>query len=101
MILTREEIAFLNVYCHEGSEVPFGGPATEVLTGIGVYNGDTLNFSGRTSAISRRPVRPSAMPARLLRRCRGPVVTPSCSATQKFGGFVRAATRPRLRFAAS
>ena len=44
MILTREEIAFLNVYCHEGSEVPFGGPATEVLTGIGVYNGDTLNL---------------------------------------------------------
>jgi hypothetical protein len=44
MILTREEIAFLDVYCHEGTEFPFGGPATEVLTGIGVHNGDTLNL---------------------------------------------------------
>src|SRR5688500_83151 len=26
MILTREEIAFLDVYCHEGTEPPFGGP---------------------------------------------------------------------------
>jgi hypothetical protein len=27
MILTRDEIAFLDVYCHEGTELPFGGPA--------------------------------------------------------------------------
>jgi len=44
MILTREEIAFLDVYCHEGTELPFGGPATDVMTSIGVYNGDTLNL---------------------------------------------------------
>ena len=44
MILTREEIAFLDVYCHEGTEPPFGGPATDALTGIGVHSGDTLNL---------------------------------------------------------
>src|SRR5947209_16441601 len=44
MILTREEICFLDVYCHEGSERPFGGPATDMMTGIGVQNGDTLNI---------------------------------------------------------
>jgi hypothetical protein len=44
MILTREEIAFLDVYCHEGTELPFGGPATAVMTSIGVQNGDTLNL---------------------------------------------------------
>jgi hypothetical protein len=43
MILTREELAFLDVYCHEGTEPPFGGPATDVMTRIGVHNGDTLN----------------------------------------------------------
>ena len=42
MILTRDEIAFLDVYCHEGTELPFGGPATAVMTSIGVQNGDTL-----------------------------------------------------------
>src|SRR5580704_9543200 len=44
MILTREEIAFLAVYCHEGTELPFGGPATDVMTSIGVHDGDTLNL---------------------------------------------------------
>jgi hypothetical protein len=44
MILTREEIAFLDVYCHEGTEPPFGGPATDALRKIGVENGDTLNL---------------------------------------------------------
>jgi hypothetical protein len=44
MILTREELAFLDVYCHEGTEPPFGGPATDVMTSIGVQNGDTLNL---------------------------------------------------------
>lgn len=44
MILTREEIAFLDVYCHEGTELPFGGPATDVMTRIGVQSGDTLNL---------------------------------------------------------
>jgi hypothetical protein len=44
MILTREELAFLDVYCHEGTELPFGGPATDALTGIGVHNSDTLNL---------------------------------------------------------
>jgi hypothetical protein len=44
MILTREEIAFLDVYCHEGTEPPFGGPATDALRSIGVQNGDTLNL---------------------------------------------------------
>lgn len=44
MMLTREELAFLDVYCHEGSEPPFGGPATNALNGIGVYSGDTLNL---------------------------------------------------------
>jgi hypothetical protein len=24
MILLREELAFLDVYCHEGTELPFG-----------------------------------------------------------------------------
>jgi hypothetical protein len=44
MILTREEIAFLDVYCHEGTEVPFGGPATAAMTRLGVQSGDTLNI---------------------------------------------------------
>ena len=44
MILTRDEIAFLDVYCHEGTEPPFGGPATEAMTSIGVHSGDTLNL---------------------------------------------------------
>jgi hypothetical protein len=44
MILTREELAFLDVYCHEGTELPFGGPATDAMTRIGVHNGDTLNL---------------------------------------------------------
>lgn len=44
MILTRAEIGFLDVYCHEGTELPYGGPATDVLTSIGVHNGDTLNL---------------------------------------------------------
>jgi hypothetical protein len=44
MILTREEIAFLDVYCHEGTEPPFGGPATDAMTRIRVQTGDTLNI---------------------------------------------------------
>lgn len=44
MILTREEIAFLDVYCHEGTELPFGGPATDAMKRIGVHSGDTLNL---------------------------------------------------------
>lgn len=44
MILTREEIAFLDVYCHEGTEPPFCGPATDVMARLGVQNGDTLNL---------------------------------------------------------
>ncbi|MCI0640875.1 MAG: hypothetical protein L0Y72_30345 [Gemmataceae bacterium] len=44
MILTREEISFLDVYCHEGAEPPFGGPATDVMTRIGIHDGDTLNL---------------------------------------------------------
>jgi hypothetical protein len=36
MILTREEIASLDVYCHEGTEFHFGGPATDVMTSIAV-----------------------------------------------------------------
>lgn len=44
MILTCEEIAFLDAYCHEGSEPPFGGSATDAMTRIGVENGDTLNL---------------------------------------------------------
>jgi hypothetical protein len=44
MILTRDEVAFLDVYCHEGTEPPFGGPATDTLTSIGAGSGDTLNL---------------------------------------------------------
>ena len=44
MILTREELAFLDVYCHEGTEPPFGGPATDIMARIGVQSGDTLNL---------------------------------------------------------
>jgi hypothetical protein len=44
MILTREEIAFLDVYCHEGTEPPFDGPATDLMTRLGVGDGDTLNL---------------------------------------------------------
>ncbi len=44
MILTREEISFLDVYCHEGAEPPFGGPATHAMTSIGVHSSDTLNL---------------------------------------------------------
>ncbi len=44
MILTAEEVAFLDVYCHEGTELPFGGPATSAMTRIGVQDGDTLNL---------------------------------------------------------
>jgi hypothetical protein len=44
MILTRDEISFLDVYCHEGTEPPFGGLATDAMTSIGVHSGDTLNL---------------------------------------------------------
>ena len=44
MILSREEIAFLDVYCHEGTERPFGGPATDALRDLGVQSGDSLNL---------------------------------------------------------
>lgn len=44
MILTREELAFLDVYCHEGTTPPFGGPATAALVRLGIQNGDTLNL---------------------------------------------------------
>jgi hypothetical protein len=44
MILTPEEITFLDVYCHEGTELPFGGPATDVMTRLGIQSGDTLNL---------------------------------------------------------
>ena len=44
MILTTEQINFLDVYCHEGTEPPFGGPATDLMRRIGVHNGDTLNL---------------------------------------------------------
>jgi hypothetical protein len=44
MILTRNEISFLDVYCHEGTEPPFGDPATAAMACIGVHSGDTLNL---------------------------------------------------------
>jgi hypothetical protein len=44
MIMTCEEIAFLDVYSREGTEAPFGGPATDVLRSLGVQSGDTLNI---------------------------------------------------------
>jgi hypothetical protein len=44
MILTREEIAFLDGYCYEGTEPPFGGPATDAMRSMGIQNGDTLNL---------------------------------------------------------
>lgn len=44
MILTRDEISFVDVYCREGTDPPFGGPATDVLASIGVHSGDTLNL---------------------------------------------------------
>jgi len=44
MILTCEEIAFLDIYSHEGTEAPFGGPATDIMRSIGVQSGDTLNI---------------------------------------------------------
>jgi hypothetical protein len=31
-------------HLREGTELPFGGPATAVMTGIGVQNGDTFNL---------------------------------------------------------
>ena len=44
MILTREELAFLDVYGHEGTEFPFGGPATDAMAALRVHLGDTLNL---------------------------------------------------------
>lgn len=44
MILTRDEIAFLDVDCHEGTELPFGDPAIAIMTSIEVQNGDTVNL---------------------------------------------------------
>lgn len=44
MILMREEMTFLDVYCHEGTQPPFGGPATDAMTRIGVQSGDTLDL---------------------------------------------------------
>jgi hypothetical protein len=44
MILTPEEISFLDVDCYEGTQPPFGGPATDVMANIGVHDGDTLNL---------------------------------------------------------
>jgi hypothetical protein len=44
MILTPEEISFLEVYCYEGTQAAFGGPATDVMASIDVHDGDTLNI---------------------------------------------------------
>jgi hypothetical protein len=44
MFLTPEELSFRDVFSHEGTERPFGGPATEALASIGVHHGDTLNL---------------------------------------------------------
>ena len=44
MILKPDEIAFLDAYCFEGTEPPFGGAATDVMASIGVHDGDTLNI---------------------------------------------------------
>ena len=44
MILTADELFFLDVYCHEGTQPPFGGPATDLMASIGVHDGDTLNI---------------------------------------------------------
>src|ERR1700730_3283305 len=44
MILTPDEIAFLDAYCFEATELPFGGAATDVMASIGVHDGDTLNI---------------------------------------------------------
>jgi hypothetical protein len=44
VILTREEMSFLGVYCYEGTELPFGGPATSAMRSIGIQSGDTLNL---------------------------------------------------------
>ena len=40
MILTHDEISFLDVYCHEGTEPPFGGPATDELARRNIYYPD-------------------------------------------------------------
>ena len=80
MILTPEEISFLDVYCYEGTELPFGGPATNPMTGIGVQSGDTLNLhwaylrdkppTGPTIGERRREAPPLPWPNReaVLRR---------------------------------
>jgi hypothetical protein len=44
MILKPEEICFLDVYCYEGTQPPFGGPATDLMAAMGVHDGDTLNI---------------------------------------------------------
>ncbi len=87
MILTREEIAFLDVYCHEGTEPPFGGPATDAMTSIGVHSGDTSTFNGPTFVINPRPARSSETPAPWLRRFLGPIVRPFFAVTQRFGSY--------------
>lgn len=65
MILTREAISFLDVYCHEGAEPPFGGRPAEAMRSIGIHSGDTLNLpwaylrdkppTGPVIAIKTRP----------------------------------------------
>src|SRR5262245_52512971 len=42
MILTGQELYFLDLSCHEGNERPVGGTATDVMTRIVVSNADTL-----------------------------------------------------------
>ena len=68
MILTREEILFLDVCCHEGTEAPFGGPATDAMRSIGIQNGDTL---GRKRWGRKRWQEPLFLPSSLSSRSSG------------------------------
>ena len=90
MILTDEEISFLDVYCHEGTERPFGGPATDAMTSIAVQNADTLKLQwaylrdkpptgpiiGNASKVAP-PANNVALPARKDCRTRQPCRSPN------------------------
>ena len=99
MILTREEISFLDVYCHEGTEAPFGGPATDVMT---AHRGPERRHPQPSMGVLARSAADwpdhRRTPARSLRRFPGPIVRPSFGATEKSERFARKCDAERVRY---
>lgn len=89
MILTREEMSFLDVYCYEGTQPPFGGPATSAMRSIGIRSEDTLNLQWAYLRDKPPAARQSVSQVPLRHRFLGLIVRPSFAETRK---SVRSAT---------